>query len=474
MRLCIFGSGYVGLVAAACFAESGHSVVCVDINETKIKNLQSGVVPIFEPGLAEMIESAIESKKLSFTTDVQKGLDAAEVIFIAVGTPQDEDGSADLKYVLQVAKSIGQHIHKYTIIVNKSTVPVGTSDKVMEAIQAELDARKVTVDFEVVSNPEFLKEGAAIEDFCNPDRIVLGLKSSKAESIMRTLYAPFTDDNDCILVMDPRSAELTKYAANAMLATKISFMNFMATLAERVGADVDHIKAGIGSDPRIGPHFINPGCGYGGSCFPKDVQALINTSREASVDTALLSAVESVNENQKKRPFEKLGQHFKNQLKGKVIAVWGLAFKPGTDDMRCAPSLTLLELLWKEGAIVQAFDPEAMHEAERIFGQRSDFILTSSPEEALEGADALVILTEWRVFKSPSFEMMQQKLKNKVIVDGRNLYDPKLLAQMGFTYYGMGRGYYGVHSKRDASLSTIAKERLLEKNKAVKVNLDDL
>lgn len=440
MRVSVFGSGYVGLVLAACLAEVGHTVTCIDVDQSKIDLLNKGGVPIYEPGLAELIEQSRTSQKISFTTDSEVGLANPEVVFIAVGTPQDEDGSADLQYVLDVAKTIGRTISNYTIIVDKSTVPVGTADLVKQTVQTELDIRKQAIEFDVVSNPEFLKEGAAIEDFRRPDRIVVGLDNPRPEKAMRELYSPYTRNHDCLMVMDTRSAELTKYASNAMLATKISFMNQMANLAEKVGADIEQIRLGMGSDPRIGYHFIYPGCGYGGSCFGKDVQALIKTAKNVEADSLILESVESVNALQKNKPYEKLLSHFNGKLANKKIAVWGLSFKPGTDDMRDAPSRVLLEKLWGANACVQAFDPQAKAEAQRIYGQRDDLLLCDSPEQAVEGADALVILTEWREFRCPDFSQVKQLLNQPVVVDGRNMYSPTELADLGFFYYGIGRG----------------------------------
>lgn len=448
MRVSVFGSGYVGLVLAACLAEVGHNVTCIDIDQTKIDILNQGGVPIYEPGLAELIAQSKKAKKICFTTDVSIGLKNPEVVFIAVGTPQDEDGSADLQYVLEVARTIGRNITEYTIIVDKSTVPVGTADLVKQTIQHELEQRSQFIEFDVVSNPEFLKEGAAIEDFRRPDRIVVGMDSSRPEKAMRELYSPYTRNHDCLMVMDLRSAELTKYASNAMLATKISFMNQMANLAEKVGADIEQVRLGMGADPRIGYHFIYPGCGYGGSCFGKDVQALVKTAKNVEAGCEILQSVERVNEQQKHVPFNKLKDHFQGNLKGKTIAVWGLSFKPGTDDMRDAPSRVLLEQLWHAKAKVQAFDPQAGNEAQRLYGTRAEFVLSQSPEQALEGADALVILTEWREFRCPNFQAMKQLLNQPVIVDGRNMYSPTELAELGFSYYGIGRGLSSKRSLR--------------------------
>lgn len=446
MKVSVFGSGYVGLVLAACLAEVGHTITCIDVDKDKIAKLNNGEVPIYEPGLAELIQLSKKNGNINFTTTTES-LTSAEIIFIAVGTPQDEDGSADLKYVLQVASTIGQTISDYTIIVDKSTVPVGTADKVRSTVEAKLVERGINPQFDVVSNPEFLKEGAALEDFRRPDRIVVGTDSARAEKAMRELYAPYTRNHDCMIVMDPRSAELTKYAANAMLATKISFMNQMANIADRVGADIEHVRVGIGSDPRIGYHFIYPGCGYGGSCFGKDVQAIIRTAEEHGADASILQSVEALNKEQKKLPFNKLNMHFDGNLKDKTIAVWGLSFKPGTDDMRDAPSRVLIEKLWEQGAKVQAYDPQAMNEARRIWGERKDLSLSPSAENALEGADALVVLTEWRNFRAPDFALVKKKLKSPVLVDARNMYNPVDMAALGFVHYGVGRGTNRVLAK---------------------------
>ena len=440
MKVTIFGSGYVGLVTGACLAEVGNDVLCVDIDQGKIDRLNQGEVPIHEPGLDEVIARNRKANRLHFTTDIDEGVRHGLFQFIAVGTPPDEDGSADLQYVTAVARSIGERMADYRVVVNKSTVPVGTADRVRNTIQEALEKRQVGFEFDVVSNPEFLKEGAAIDDFMKPDRIVVGTDNPRTTELLRALYAPFNRNHDRMVCMDIRSAELTKYAANAMLATKISFMNELANLAERLGADIEHVRLGIGSDPRIGYHFIYPGCGYGGSCFPKDVKALERTARDVSYSAQLLKAVEEVNERQKSRLFEKVSTHFKGDLKGKTFAVWGLAFKPNTDDMREASSRTLMEQLWAQGAKVKAFDPVAMDETRRIYGSRDDLTLVSAPEEAIEGASALIIVTEWNVFRSPNFEKIRASLKYPVIFDGRNLYDPAHLKSLGFSYYAIGRG----------------------------------
>ena len=439
MKVTIYGSGYVGLVTGTCLAEVGNDVLCVDIDQNKIDMLLRGEIPIFEPGLDKMVAKNIESGRLKFTTDAAEGVAHGLFQFIAVGTPPDEDGSADMQYVLAVAKSIGEHMDDYRIIVDKSTVPVGTADRVRETVNNILAERDSKTEFDVVSNPEFLKEGAALDDFMKPDRIVIGSDNPRVTELLRELYTPFNRNHDRLVVMDIRSAELTKYAANAMLATKISFMNELSNLAERLGADIENVRIGIGSDPRIGYSFIYPGCGYGGSCFPKDVQALERTANEIGYRAELLSAVESVNNRQKDKLFEKITLHFDGNLEGKTIALWGLAFKPKTDDMRAAPSRTLMESLWKAGAKVQAFDPEAMGEAKRIYGDRDDLTLMDSANAALEGADALTVVTEWSVFRSPDFEQIKKKLSEPTIFDGRNLYDSERLRADGFSYYCIGR-----------------------------------
>lgn len=440
MKITVYGSGYVGLVAAACFAEVGHDVICMDVDEQKIQKLQNGSIPIYEPGLEELVKSTYATQRLQFTTDVAKAVNHGEVQFIAVGTPPDKQGKADLSFVLSVARAIGEHMTQYTVIVDKSTVPIGTADKVRAQVNAQLSKRHLAISFDVVSNPEFLKEGAALADFRNPDRIVLGVETPKAESLLKNLYAPFNQEKDRIITMDIRSAELTKYAANAMLATKISFMNEMANLAEKVGADIEKVRIGIGADVRIGYHFTHAGCGYGGSCFGKDIQALIHTADEYESTAQIIKAVESTNQAQKKHLFQKIDKHFQGNLQNKTFAVWGLSFKPETDDMRDAPSLVVLQALWEKGAKVQAFDPEAMTEAKKIFGDRSDIVYSQNKEDALEGADALIVLTEWRAFRSPNFANIKEMLIQPLIFDGRNIYDPLLLNDMGFIYYGIGRG----------------------------------
>ena len=440
MKVTIFGTGYVGLVTGACLAEMGNHVICVDIDAAKIERLKRGEIPIYEPGLESIVRRNHATGQLDFTVDTAPAIAHGEVVFIAVGTPPDEDGSADLKYVLEVARTIGRHLDRYTVVVNKSTVPVGTADRVREAVTSELALRSATVGFDVVSNPEFLKEGAAVEDCLRPDRIIVGASSERAVAVLRKLYAPFNRNHERMVVMDERSAELTKYAANAMLATKISFMNEIANIAERVGADVELVRQGIGSDPRIGYHFIYPGAGYGGSCFPKDVQALERTARSHGYDACLLSAVEAVNLQQKAKLFELISRHFAGRLAGRTIALWGLAFKPNTDDMREASSRRLMEALWQAGAKVRAFDPEAREEARRLYGERDDLLLCEHAYDALQGADVLVVVTEWKAFRSPDFARIRAALVDPAIFDGRNLYDPAAVEEAGLAYYGIGRG----------------------------------
>ncbi|WP_303746634.1 UDP-glucose dehydrogenase family protein [Stenotrophomonas pigmentata] len=444
MRVAIFGTGYVGLVTGTCLAEVGHDVVCVDIDQAKVQGLERGIIPIYEPGLEPMVKANHASGRLAFTTDAAQAIGHGEVVFIAVGTPPDEDGSADLQYVLAVARTIGRHLARPTVVVNKSTVPVGTADKVRAAIAEELAARGQEIAFDVVSNPEFLKEGDAVADCMRPDRIVIGASSAQAVAVLRRLYAPFNRNRDRVVEMDVRSAELTKYAANAMLATKISFMNEIANIAERVGADIEQVRQGIGSDPRIGWHFIYPGAGYGGSCFPKDVQALARTAAQHGHQPQLLNAVEAVNAAQKGHLFELIQRHYDRGedegVRGKTFAVWGLAFKPNTDDMREAPSRRVLAQLWEAGAKVQVFDPEAMEEARRIFGERDDLVFCDSAFAALHDADALVVVTEWKQFRSPDFTRMREALGDAVVFDGRNLYDPAEIEAAGLAYYGIGRG----------------------------------
>lgn len=440
MRVTIFGSGYVGLVTGACLSDAGNDVLCVDVDADKIARLKRGEVPIHEPGLEVLIKKNAEAGRLRFTTDAAEGVRHGLFQLIAVGTPPDEDGSADLKYVLAVAHTIGEHMNEYRVVIDKSTVPVGTADKVKAQIAATLEQRGAEVEFDVVSNPEFLKEGAAIGDFMKPDRVIVGTDNPRVTELLRALYEPFTRNHDRLIVMDLRSAELTKYAANAMLATKISFMNELANIAERVGADIEKVRVGIGSDPRIGYSFIYPGTGYGGSCFPKDVQALIRSSNAAGHQPALLEAVEGVNERQKSFLVDKIARHFGGKLEGRAFALWGLAFKPNTDDMREAPSRTIAGKLWAAGAKLRAYDPVAADEARRVFGARHDLTICASAYEAVEGADALVIATEWQEFRSPDFDRLKASLKQPAIFDGRNLYDPQLLKRFGFSYYAVGRG----------------------------------
>jgi len=439
MNITIFGTGYVGLVTGACLAGVGHSVLCVDIDERKIEGLKNGKIPIYEPGLEAIVIDNFNAGRLNFTTDIEAGVEHGLFQFIAVGTPPDEDGSADLQHVLAVARSIGQHMNEYKIIVDKSTVPVGTADRVRHTTQGELTRRGLEHEFDVVSNPEFLKEGAAINDFMKPDRIIIGTDNPRTTALLKEMYAPFNRNHDRIISMDIRSAELTKYAANAMLATKISFMNELANMAELLGADIEQVRHGIGADPRIGYQFIYPGCGYGGSCFPKDVQALERTAQQIKYDAELLRAVEAVNNRQKHVLFQKIHRHFNGNLAGKTIGLWGLAFKPNTDDMREAPSRVLMEALWQAGATIQAYDPEAMEEAGRLYSNQSKLKLVDSATEALHGADMLAIVTEWNEFRSPNFDEIKSLLSSPVIFDGRNLYDPALLAGKGFYYYAIGR-----------------------------------
>jgi UDPglucose 6-dehydrogenase len=439
LNITIFGSGYVGLVTAACFADAGNDVLCVDVDAAKVERLRRGECPIYEPGLEDLLVDNVKAGRLRFTTSAAEGVAHGLYQFIAVGTPPNEDGSADMQYVLTVARSIGEHMCEYRVIISKSTVPVGTADQVRDTIAAQLKARSAVIGYDVVSNPEFLKEGAAVSDFNKPDRIVVGVSSDKAADLMHALYAPFNRNHDRMIVMDVRSSELTKYAANAMLATKISFMNEMANLAEAVGADIERVRMGIGSDPRIGFHFIYPGCGYGGSCFPKDVKALAHTASSVGFQAKLLDGVESVNQRQKQRLFQKIEKHF-GSLQGKTIALWGLAFKPKTDDMREAPSRDLMEAVWAAGGTIRAYDPVAMHETRKLYGERANLYLAESPEDAAQGADALAIVTEWRVFHSPNFERLARLLKTPVIFDGRNLYEPKFVEQAGIAYYAIGRG----------------------------------
>lgn len=436
MNIAIVGTGYVGLVSGACFAEMGINVTCVDIDSAKIEKLHQGIMPIYEPGLEDLVLRNVREGRLQFTTDLTSCLDDTDVVFSAVGTPPDEDGSADLRYVLEVARTVGRHMNKYLVLVTKSTVPVGTAPKVRMAVQEELDKRGVNIPFDIASNPEFLKEGAAIKDFMSPDRVVVGVESEKARELMERLYRPFTLNGYPILVMDVPSAEMTKYAANAMLATRISFMNDIANLCERVGANVDNVRKGMGSDPRIGKHFLYAGCGYGGSCFPKDVKALAHTGIENGYPMRVIEAVEAVNEAQKNIVFEKLLRAFDGDLRGKVIAMWGLSFKPETDDMREASSLVVIEKLIEAGAVVRAYDPIAMEETHRRIGDKITYC--KDMYEAVIDADALALLTEWKQFRMPSWSIIRKAMRNHVVVDGRNIYDPKELQDNGFTYSRIG------------------------------------
>ncbi len=440
MKVTVFGIGYVGLVQAAVLAEVGHEVLCIDVDAKKVENLKNGQIPIFEPGLTPLVQQNYEAGRLRFSTNAEDGVAHAEIQFIAVGTPPDEDGSADLKYVTAVARTIAQYMTEPKVVIDKSTVPVGTADKVRQVMSEALKKRGCDLTFNVISNPEFLKEGAAVADCMRPDRIVIGTDNPDAIDPIRELYEPFNRNHDRMILMDIRSAELTKYAANCMLATKISFMNEMANLAELLGADIEKVRQGIGSDSRIGYHFIYPGCGYGGSCFPKDVQALIRTAEQIGYQPKLLQAVEEVNFQQKYKLPAFIHRHFGENLQGKTFALWGLSFKPNTDDMREASSRVLMEQLWAAGAKIKAYDPEAMNEAQRIYGHRDDLELMGTKEAALHGADALVVCTEWQNFRAPDFDVIKKTLKNPVIFDGRNLFDPERLEKRGFTYYAIGRG----------------------------------
>jgi UDPglucose 6-dehydrogenase len=433
MKISVIGTGYVGLVVGTCFAESGNDVICVDVDEQKLKILRKGESPIFEPGLTDMLKKNIEEKRLVFTNDLEGAVKKTDVIFLALPTPQAEDGSADLQHVLEVAKKIGKYMNGYKVIVNKSTVPVGTGDRVHEIV-----AKETKQQFDVVSNPEFLKECAAINDFMKPDRVVIGGDSPKALAIMSDLYAPFVRTGNPLILMDIHSSELTKYAANAFLATKVTFMNEVANLCERVGADVDMVRKGMGTDVRIGPQFLFAGVGYGGSCFPKDVSALLNTSRTKECELTILNAVEESNRRQKLVLVHKLRKHFGASLKGKTVALLGLAFKPNTDDMREAPALTIIDALQREGVAIRAFDPAAMDEAKRRLGKGVKFV--DNNYDALKGADALLVITEWNEFRRPDFDRIKSLLKEPVILDGRNVFDPKVMREKGFVYYGIGRG----------------------------------
>ncbi|QXB01888.1 UDP-glucose dehydrogenase family protein [Aeromonas sp. FDAARGOS 1416] len=439
MKVTIFGTGYVGLVQAAVLAEVGHQVCCVDVDDERIAALRLGQIPFYEPGLAPLVESNLASGRLSFTVDPAIGVVHADLLLIAVGTPADEDGSADLQHVLAVADTIGRLMSSPKLVVTKSTVPVGTAQQVREHIEQQLAVRGLTLACDVAANPEFLKEGAAVNDCMRPDRIIIGCDSERALEQLRALYAPFNRNHDRIVVMDLRSAELTKYAANAMLATKISFMNEMAALAEQLGADIEAVRQGMGADPRIGYHFIYPGCGYGGSCFPKDIKSLRHTAASVGCDAPLLAAVEQVNQRQQQKMAQTLLTRFGPDLRGRTFALWGLAFKPGTDDMRDAPSRPLLAAIWAAGGRVQAFDPKAMGRARQIYGQRPDLLLCPTQEAALEGADALLICTEWQAFRAPDFQQLKALLNQPVIIDGRNLYDPRQLSELGFDYHAIGR-----------------------------------
>lgn len=439
MKITIYGAGYVGLVTGACLAEVGNDVLCVDTDPAKVDLLNAGGIPIYEPGLEDLVKKNKNHHRLKFTTDVELGVNHGLFQFIAVGTPPDEDGSADLRHVLAVAKAIGEHMTDYKIIVNKSTVPVGTGDKVKMEVTSVLKKRGLNAEFDVVSNPEFLKEGDAIDDFMKPDRIIVGTDNIRTAELLKSIYAPFNRNHDRVFIMDIRSAELTKYASNALLATKISFMNELSNVAELAGADIEKVRVGMGSDPRIGYHFIYPGAGYGGSCFPKDVQALARTASDLGYETELINSVEAVNYRQKQVILKKINRHFNDDIKGKTFAVWGLSFKPNTDDMREAASRVVMEGLWQAGAKVQVYDPKAMDETRRIYGQRDDLLFVEQPDAAYENADALIIMTEWNVFRSPDFNKMKLKMRNAVVFDGRNIYSPEMMKEQGFIYYSIGR-----------------------------------
>jgi UDPglucose 6-dehydrogenase len=439
VKITIIGTGYVGLVSGACLADIGNDVLCLDIDADKIRTLESGSIPIYEPGLEGLVKLNAAAGRLRFTTDVERAVEFGTLQFIAVGTPPDEDGSADLRHVLTAARSVGRYMRDYKVIVDKSTVPVGTADRVRETIAAELKARGVQLPFSVVSNPEFLKEGAAVQDFMKPDRVVIGSDDERATRLMRALYAPFQRNHERMLIMDVRSAELTKYAANAMLATRISFMNELANLAERLGADIEDVRRGIGSDPRIGYHFLYPGCGYGGSCFPKDVKALQRTALEKGMELKVLHAVEAVNDTQKERLVDKVIGRLGDKLEQRRFALWGLAFKPNTDDMREAPSRVVIEGLLERGASVRAYDPIAMKEARRIYRDEARVAFADTPMNALEACDALIILTEWKEFRSPDFGAIKERLREPLIFDGRNLYDPSMVSDAGLEYFAIGR-----------------------------------
>lgn len=437
MKIAIIGTGYVGLVTGTCFAEMGTEVYCVDVDETKVENLKKGIIPIYEPGLEEMVHRNYQADRLKFTTDIKECLNEVEVLFSAVGTPPDEDGSADLRYVLDVAREIGRHLNKYLLVVTKSTVPVGTANKIRQTIQEELDKRGVAIDFDIASNPEFLKEGAAIKDFMSPDRVVVGVETERAKELMTRLYRPFLLNNFRVIFMDVPSAEMTKYAANAMLATRISFMNDIANLCELVGADVNLVRKGIGADNRIGSRFLYPGCGYGGSCFPKDVKALISTANEHNYPMRILQAVEDVNDRQKSVLFRKLDQYYNGDLNGRRIGIWGLSFKPETDDIREAPSLVLIGKLLAAGCKVRAYDPVSMHEAKRVLGDAIEY--GKDIYETVLDAEALLVVTEWKEFRLPSWDTIKKLMQSPLILDGRNIYDVEELEQKGFTYSCIGR-----------------------------------
>lgn len=441
MKVTVFGTGYVGLVTSACLAEVGNDVLCIDVDEKRISCLKQGSIPFYEPGLEQLLERNRVAGSLKFTTNPKEAVEHGLLLFIAVGTPAEEDGSADLLHVLEVAETIGRYMSDYKIIINKSTVPVGTANKVNDRIKQANTIQSRRADFDVISNPEFLKEGSAIDDFMKPDRIIIGSNSPRAAKLFRKLYAPFNRNHDRMMVMDTPSAELTKYAANIMLASKISLINELANLAEYLGADIEQVRQGVGADSRIGYAFIYPGCGYGGSCFHKDISALTHTAKKAGYRAELLEAIESVNQHQKNRLFYKIHAHFKGDLAGKSIAIWGLSFKPNTDDMREAPSCALMEALWEAGAKTVAYDPIAHKEAKRLYEGNGNLVLADTPGAALKDADALALVTEWRIFQSPEFDDMKRLMKNPVIFDGRNIYDPSLLKSKGFIYYGIGRGH---------------------------------
>ena len=440
MHITIYGSGYVGLVTAACIAEAGNQTLCVDTDEDKVDRLRRGELPIYEPGLKGLLDRGLESGRLRFATDVSRGVGFGLFQFVAVGTPPLEDGSADLRQVLSVARSIGRYMRGHRVIVVKSTVPVGTSGQIRAVVANELEARGVGLEFDVIANPEFLREGAAVDDFMKPDRVIIGADDARAADALKSLYEPFNRNHDRVIVMDPRSAELTKYAANAMLATRISFMNEMAGVAERLGADIESVRVGIGSDPRIGYSYIYPGCGFGGSCLPKDVRALVSSSEAAGHPLELMQAVRRVNMRQRRLLFDRISDYFDGQLEGRVIALWGLSFKPNTDDMREASSRALMEALWEAGCSVRAYDPVAMDAARRLYPDQPRLILCPSAEDAAKGADALAIATEWQEFRSPDFGVLKSLLKAPVIFDGRNVYEPEYVKQIGFEYFGVGRG----------------------------------